>query len=112
MSILKSNSISIDQQSFDEAWLNQSGIFRMIRRDPKKVGEMWFNKKQLDYICFWATVYDVFGMHMMIHPDNTVELRTTYTHYFGNVFESEILRTKGDVLRFLNTINVIIGDQS
>ena len=39
-------------------------------------------------------------------------VRTSRTEYMGQTFEPETLKTKGDVLRFLNKIDSLIGKQS
>ena len=98
MSILKSNSVSIDQQPIDPKWLSKSGINRFVPTSRSHIS--------------FESIYKAFRIYEYINKDGSIELKTSFTHFLGNEFYSERLRTRGDVLRFLNTINSLIGDQS
>ena len=99
MSILKSNSASLDSPITKE-WLLNSGIF-----DKFSDG----TKEQDIYNCFVTAKHQYYDHNM---KNCVIKLRTHDRFFFGQPFKGGELKTKKDVSLFVNDVKKVINEHS
>ena len=99
MSILKSNNASLDSP-ITKTWLLDSGIFDKFSD---------WTKEQDIYGCFVTAKHQYYDPNI---GDDVIRLKVMDRFFFGQPFKGGELKTKKDVMLFVNDVKKVIDEHT